>query len=109
MNPRMLALTATFALLGPHALATAPPVPPAPPSPPAVPGAPSIAMPPAPPVPPAPPAPPAVPAAAHAACAGQPDGTRLTHVLDQGATMTGVCERAGGKPTFRLREFRHDA
>ena len=93
--------------------APAPPAPPyehgsrlAPPAPPAVP---SVPMPPAPPAPPAPPPIPAVPTTAHAACAGKPDGTRLTHVLRKGATMTGVCEREGGNTVFRLREYRHDA
>ena len=127
MTPRMLALAATFALLGPHAIAhdgvrvhttcdarasadcPAPPAPPTPPAPPALLAPPSPHSMPMPPAPPAPPPIPAVPAAAHAACAGQPEGARLTHVLRPGSTMTGVCARAGGRPVFRLREYRHDA
>jgi hypothetical protein len=103
----------------------APPVPPVPPAPPAPPAPPSLpqdgsshfappappavpAMPaiPAPPAPPAPPPLPDVPAAAHAACAGKAEGTRITHVLRKGATMTGVCEVEDGKPVFQLREYR---
>jgi hypothetical protein len=62
------------------------------------------------PAPPAPPAPPMVelpdvPAAAHAACAGKPRGTRITHVLRKGETMTGVCGREDGKAVFLLREY----
>lgn len=96
-----------------------PPVPPQPPAPPAPPAAPmspdGVAMPapPAPPAPPAIPAPPAPPAielpdipqAAHAACAGKPDGARLTWVIKRGETMGGVCEREQGKMVFHLRSY----
>lgn len=78
----------------------------APPAPPALPAMPALPAPPAPPLPPDPPAIPEVPAAAHAACAGKAEGTRLTHVLRPGETMTGVCEREDGKPVFQLREYR---
>ncbi|GGE64432.1 hypothetical protein [Massilia psychrophila] len=65
-------------------------------------------LPPEPPVPPAPPAPPplpAVPTAAHAACAAKTAGTLLTYVVGKGETMTGMCEREGGKMQFLLRSY----
>lgn len=76
----------------------APPTPPTPPTPPA---------PPAPPAPPVPPVPkiPAVPAEAHAACASKAPGSSLTWELRKGETMSGVCERAGGKMRFALRSY----
>jgi hypothetical protein len=70
-----------------------PPLPPVPP------------MPPMPPEPPAPPALPAIPAAAHAACTGKAAGTSLTYVIGKGETMTGTCEREGGKMLFMLRSY----
>lgn len=75
----------------------------APPAPPAPPELPSL---PAPPAPPEPPPLPEVPAAAHAACTGKAPGTRITHVLRKGETMTGVCLREDGKSVFDLREYR---
>jgi hypothetical protein len=47
-----------------------------------------------------------VPASAHAACAGKADGARITHAPRKGETMTGICEEAGGKMVFQLREYR---
>jgi len=100
----------------------APPAPPAPPAgrrarhapalpalpaPPALPAMPAIpALPAMPPAPPAPPPLPEVPEAAHAACAGKPEGSRLTHVLGKDETMDGVCGRAGGRPVFQLHTYR---
>jgi hypothetical protein len=93
----------------------APPAPPVPPAPPA-PGADGAGVPPVPPVPPVPavpavPAPPPppkipdVPAAAHAACAGKPSGSALTWKLGVGETMSGVCEKRGGRMVFDLRSY----
>ncbi len=88
-----------------------PPVPPVPPTPPLAPAPPAPPMPHDGAVPPAPPAPPPipdVPAAAHAACAGKSVGARITYVVRKGETMSGVCERDGGKTVFALREYRID-
>jgi hypothetical protein len=62
-------------------------------------------VPPAPPAPPPVPAIPAVPAEAHAACAAKAPGSRLTWELRKGETMSGVCEREGGKMRFALRSY----
>ena len=100
----------------------APPVPPAAPAPPApgdgLPGhPPALPAPPAPPAPPAlpaPPAPPALPALPdipdelHAACAGKQSGARLSRTIARGETMSGFCERSGGKMVFRLRSYRKE-
>jgi hypothetical protein len=48
---------------------------------------------------------PAVPTAAHAACAAKTAGTLLTYVVGKGETMTGMCEREGGKMQFLLRSY----
>ncbi len=92
----------------------APPAPPAAPLPggmtaaiaplPPVPPAPAL---PALPAPPAPPALPEIPAKAHAACAGKANGSQVTVQLEPGETMSGLCERVGGKTVFRLRSYRH--
>lgn len=71
-------------------------------------------VPPVPPVPPAPPAPPAppklpdVPEGAHRACAAKAPGSSVTWVITKGETMTGVCEREGGKMVFQLRRYELD-
>ena len=105
-----------------------PPAPPAPPVPPAVPAAPAppapdgglpghppgLPAPPAPPAPPALPAPPVPPALPdipdelHAACGGMQSGTRLSRTIAPGETMSGFCERSGGKMVFRLRSYRKE-
>jgi hypothetical protein len=46
-----------------------------------------------------------VPAAAHAACAGKPSGSTLTWKLGEGETMSGVCEKRGGRMEFDLRSY----
>lgn len=78
---------------------------------------PAAPAPPAPPMPPAPPAPPplpalppmpelpAVPQEAHAACAAKAPGTRMTWVIKEDETMSGVCERQGGKMVFTMRGY----
>jgi hypothetical protein len=92
----------------------APPAPPAPPTPPAPPGDLDMPAPPAAPAPPAIPAPPPppplpeVPEAAHAACAGKPNGSKLTWTLGPGETMRGLCEREDGRMVFQLRSYRKD-
>lgn len=73
-----------------------PPVPPAPPMPP---------IPPVPPAPPPMPVLPAIPAGAHAACAGKTPGSTLTWVIKKGETMTGSCEKEGGKMVFDLHAY----
>lgn len=84
----------------------APPAPPAPPAPlPQVPTLPAI---PAIPAPPPPPAPPEVPAQAHAACAGKASGSTVSLQLGPRETMSGLCEREGGKMVFQLRSYRLD-
>ncbi|MFC5461966.1 hypothetical protein [Massilia niabensis] len=84
-----------------HAVAPLPPMPAAPPAP-AMP-----AMPPAPPAPPAPPPLPDIPEKAHAACAGKLAGSPVTITLGPGETMSGHCEREGGRMAFQLRSYRH--
>jgi hypothetical protein len=76
-----------------------PPIPPIPPTPPVPP------VPPAPPAPPAAPPMPAIPAEAHAACAGKRAGATLTYVISKRETMTGTCEREGGKMRFILQSY----
>jgi hypothetical protein len=73
-----------------------PPVPPVPPHPPA---------PPVPPAPPPAPEIPPVPDSAHADCAGKKPGTRLSFTLQPGETMSGVCQKQGGRMAFSLREY----
>lgn len=102
-------------------VAPTPPTPPAPPAPPPLPPLPQFAghdgvaiarpalpAPPAIPAPPAPPALPDVPQAAHAACAGKAEGSRVTYVVKQGETMSGICERENGKMVFQLRTYHLD-
>lgn len=100
---------------GPCAAPPAPPAPPLPPVAPAPPapgdGMPALPAPPAPPAPPALPAPPAPPALPdipdelHTACAGMQSGARLSRAIGPGETMSGFCERSGGKMVFRLRSY----
>jgi len=59
------------------------------------------------PAPRAPPPLPEIPAKAHAACAGKANGSAVTVQLGPGETMSGLCERVGGKAVFRLRSYRH--
>ncbi|MDB5747222.1 MAG: hypothetical protein JWP72_2070 [Massilia sp.] len=70
------------------------------------------ATPPAPPAPPASPPPPPplpdVPDEAHAACANKATGSKVTLKLGPTETMSGLCERVGGKMVFQLRSYRLD-
>lgn len=110
MKTTMLTLAVLFALSGAaraagHECACHP----APPPPPLPPMSLNLPAPPAPPVPPAPPAPPALPAlpaSVHAACAGQPEGFRVTLSAGKRVTITGVCEKQGESMVFDLREYR---
>jgi hypothetical protein len=60
------------------------------------------------PVPPVPPKLPDVPEGAHRACAAKAPGSSVTWVITKGETMTGVCEREGGKMVFQLRRYELD-
>lgn len=96
-------------------LPPAPPTPPAPPAPDlamahspadaAMPAVPAVPAPPAIPAPPPPPRIPPVPDSAHADCATKKPGTRLSFTLRPNETMTGVCQRQGGRMVFSLREY----
>lgn len=107
MHPRTLILVALFYAAGAAAMPPQPPQPPVPPVPPvpALPAIPAIPAVPEIPAPPPPPPMPVVPAQAHAACTGKATGSKLTLRLGPGETMSGVCERAGGKMAFRLRSY----
>ena len=60
------------------------------------------------PAPPPPPPLPDIPAEAHAACAGKATGSKVSLRLGPGETMSGLCERVGGKMVFQLRSYRLD-
>jgi hypothetical protein len=49
-----------------------------------------------------------VPEGAHRACAAKAPGSSVTWVITKGETMTGVCEREGGKMVFQLRRYELD-
>ena len=132
MHPRSLILVALFCATGaaatetvridckpagsgPCATPPAPPAPPLPPTPavpaiPAIPPIPAVAAVPAVPALPAPPPPPPalpdVPDEAHAACAGKATGSKVSLRLGPRETMSGLCERVGGKMVFQLRSYR---
>jgi hypothetical protein len=75
---------------------------------PALPAMPAMPAMPAVPAPPAPPKLPDVPEGAHRACAAKAPGSSVAWVIRKGETMTGVCEREGGKMVFQLRRYELD-
>jgi len=86
------------------AMASGPDDAPMPPMPP-MPAMPPLAAPPAPPAPPPAPTIPKVPDSAHAGCAAKAPGTRMMFTLRPNETMTGICQKQGGRMVFSLREY----